>query len=529
MNKKTSYLPIIAALCVLSAAGLLIYRSFSLDAKGAGGPMMASGIFPFTEDYLANPDPALLDSELVISEPLTQDLARFPGLDLSQKPLGIENAPWEEVVIAAEDRHPATAAVIRGLAEIISAQHQSAITVDKGDRYPVVIMLEVDGEPIPIGTHRLLRVASTGSVPKDRDGEMAFRVTVAMQDAVPDFPVSQPWQLWPASAIAESAITVELTQRPLGNVAWGPRFAHAGRSIAEGALKHLLNHGPMLSDPESLPLEAVHGPWRDEIPQQPQHDVVRWFASIQAPLIRAWSGSIVGSQLFYRGQERDAVEVFADHLSRGQWEVLAEEEPDNQIEQAQWRNQRDGSLQRLWINRQGAGWDVLAVEAHSDSGALFRQWLEQAVDGDYAARAQLRRHLFTDGIDKALRQQARDLLRQNPDARELAMLSEMADASELEILHGAWSRWVMGYANEQPAEPIPAVDHQALWDGRLVLMPYQDGGVLAQRDSRGLYLLYRQAPSATRFLRADPNQPLQTLGELSKWLTEQITTEQIKP
>ena len=163
MMKSTSWAPIVAIAVVLGLAGIMMVRSFALDARGASGPLMVSGIFPFTEEFYPSPDNGLFEVEkdvAIVTNPSAMN--NIPGLRLGDQRQGIEAAPWEEVVLVAGDRHPVTSSVIRGLAEIITAQQPSAVFPVQPKRYPVVILQPVDGDPLPIGCQRLIRVATVG-------------------------------------------------------------------------------------------------------------------------------------------------------------------------------------------------------------------------------------------------------------------------------------------------------------------------------------------------------------------------------
>ena len=65
----------------------------------------------------------------------------------------------------------------------------------------------------------------------------------------------------------------------------------------------------------------------------------------------------------YRGVERDSMELFTEHLERGQWEARHSEPSNSALARGEWRNARNLSLQRMWMESGDFGWDVLAVEA----------------------------------------------------------------------------------------------------------------------------------------------------------------------
>ncbi|TVR39997.1 MAG: hypothetical protein EA402_14135 [Planctomycetota bacterium] len=505
--KPTSPLPLIAALLVLLLAGLLIMRSFSLDAQGAGGPLLVSGIFPFTEDYLPSPISGFSEF-LSVHDSGQPDLAlALPGLRLHDPRQGLEEAPWEEIVIAAEDRHPATAAVIRGLAEILTGQHASPLRPWTGNRYPVVIIQAVEGEALPIGCHRLFRVAAEGEMHRDRSAPMAATVHIAMQDVRGVHQLADAWDLWPARAVREWGLTIEYQQsNDEGDLGWGQRYALLGRRIAGEALSRLVDGGVLGLDADALSLEEIHGPWEGQIPQQPDHDVIRWYASSQAPLIRGWQGVLLGNSVMYRGVVSDTVGVFAAHLLRGDWQALHDKASDSHLERGEWRNSRSGRLQRLWIEAGNHGWDVLTVEPAADSGALFREWLSAAAQGSRSARIQLRRHLLARGIDAELRQSAAELLRQESDIRELALLAERDDATDLELSAREWAHWILGRQSAVPSLPLPERTIQD-GDGRLNI-----GGFGESDFGSGAWLMQQVGDMRELRWRSTQGQPQVWIG-----------------
>ena len=52
MMKSTSWAPIVAIAVVLGLAGIMMVRSFALDARGASGPLMVSGIFRLLRNFI---------------------------------------------------------------------------------------------------------------------------------------------------------------------------------------------------------------------------------------------------------------------------------------------------------------------------------------------------------------------------------------------------------------------------------------------------------------------------------------------
>ncbi|TVR11958.1 MAG: hypothetical protein EA401_10060 [Planctomycetota bacterium] len=503
-NKKTSVLPLIAAAMVLFLGALVMLRSFSLDAKGSGGPLLLSGIFPHTEDYLPNPDPQLMRLQQYVRPAQREDLRSIPGVRLGDRRPGLENAPWEEVVLVAEDTHPATAATIRALAEIITGQHESFVRPWQAPRYPVVILNPLDGEVLPIGCHRMLRIASSGATPDGREDAMQVEVVVAMQELTPPTSPESAWNLWPASSVAERAVIIHHEHTAETSVAWGQRYAFTGRAIAEAALQALSDGGMMAPDVDGLSLLDMHGTWDDEIPQQPDHDVIRWYASVQAPLIRGWVGTIFGDTVIYRGRQSDAMGVFASHLARGEWQSLHEAPSDRDLKEGRWRNQRAGSLPRLWAQRGSHGWDVHALQAREDAGSVHREWLQQAHNGDTVARVQLRRHLLTPAISPEAQAAAREFLRSNdPDLIEQAMLAETEDAQDHERLLRDWARYSTGRSEHSPEEDVRSIalvlgEDPLPWDGRPQLL-YADGIVVVAQMAYGQpWLTWRDAQGAVQ-------------------------------
>lgn len=507
--RKTSVLPLIAAAIVLSLGGLVIMRSFSLDAKGSGGPLLLSGIFPHTEDYLPSPDAQLMRWDQTTRPAQADDLQVIPGARLRDARPGLENAPWEEVVLVAEDTHPATAATIRALAEIITGQHESSVRPWQTTRYPVVILNPLDGEALPIGCHRMLRIASSGSTADDRSDRMQVQVVVAMQDLQPLAGLEAAWKLWPASSVADRAVVIEHSNHAEPSVGWGQRYAFTGRAIAEAALSELSDGDILAPDVDGLSLTDIHGAWDDEIPQQPNHDVIRWYASVQAPLIRGWVGTIFGDTVLYRGRQSDAMGVFASHLARGEWQSMHEAPSDRNLQEGRWRNQRSGSLPRLWAQRGRHGWDVHALQAHDNAGALHRQWLQQAQAGDHAARVQLRRHLLTPGLDEESRAAARAFLRENtPDLLEIAMLAETEDAQADEQFVRDWARYISGRSQQGPEGDASSMAWMinaegGPWDGRPVLAYAAGTPILLRMAGDQPWITWRDEQGAVQHGFAD--------------------------
>ena len=511
MMKSTSCAPIVGIVVVLGLAVLMMVRSFSLDARGASGPLMVSGIFPFTEEFYPSPDSGLFEvtkSIEVISNPA--DLENIPGLRLQDERQGIETAPWEEVVLVAEDRHPVTSSVIRALAEIITVQQPSAIFPIEPKRYPVVILQPVDGDPLPIGCQRVIRVATTGSAPENRDDLIDVVVSIAHQDLLPSVDVGSIWNMWPARSIAEQAVEISYKQKPLRRVAWADRFVSLGRDIAEQSLATFTDAGVVSLDTDGLELTDFHGPWDSQIPQQSSHTVVRWFGSIQSPLIRGWAGSLIGQRARYRGMERDSMELFAEHLARGQWEPRHAQAANQALLQGEWRNERFGSLQRLWMQGGDFGWDVLGVEPHPNPSDLFQGWLNAAQSGDRVARVQLRRHLTTPFFTDEQRSAAQARLRINPDAKELAMLGELPDATESERSAKHLAQWVFGFEKgffeEERNLPRLSPAESTPWDGRSKLI---------EGPAQMVFFVQQLSGNIEIRWRSPESQPQVWLGEIS--------------
>ena len=501
--KSTSWAPVVAIVVVLALAGLMMIRSLSLDAQGASGPLMVSGIFPFTEEfYPSSSGRGFYGGKTIKIIVDDTELANIPGLRINDTRQGIEAAPWEEIVLVAEDRHPVTSSVIRGLAEIITAQHRSKVLPLEPARYPVVILQPVDGDPLPIGCQRVIRVATVGAAPEQRDEAIDVSVSLAHQDLLPALNTAAVWDMWPASSIAEQAIRVSYKQKPLQRVAWADRFVALGRDIAEEALLQFTDAGVVSLDTDALNLSDFHGPWASQIPQQSSHTVVRWFGSIQTPLIRGWAGKLIGQRAQYRGQERDSLELFAEHLGRGEWEARHVEASDKNLQAGEWRNVRVGSLQRLWMEGDDFGWDVLGVEPNAKVGELIRDWLSKAAAGDRVARIQLRRHLAAQFLSDEQRAKAQAILRDQPDAKELAMLGELADATAEELAAKATAQWVFGYskANVHADLSAPTLGRGAFaWDGRpLLLKAYNNKVVFVQQAAGFVEARWREPGTAAQ-------------------------------
>ena len=112
----------------------------------------------------------------------------------------------------------------------------------------------------------------------------------------------------------------------------------------------------------------------------------------------------------------------------------------------------------------------------------------QSHGGGQGFPAQLRRHLTAGFLSDEQRQAAQVALRQDPDAKELAMLGELASASAVEKAATNNAQWVFAYADAayDPSHEFLTLSDTALaWDGRPIMVSLGQSNVLFAQQQGG--------------------------------------------
>jgi hypothetical protein len=365
-------------------------------------------------------------------------------------------------VLVAEDRHPLTSSVIRSFGELLTRQIPSTVVDWPNKRYPMISLLPLDEVQLPLGMHRVIRIATIGDQPASVDQPYQATVVISSSGSAPrQLGDLADWM--PSPGVDERVLAIDHSISGAVSVNWPIRWATTGRSIADLALGTLSGDGPLPLDVDGLTLADMHGEWPSQVPQQPEHQVLRWYSAFQAPLVRGWWGGLIGQNILLKAKDRSTWTVLDEHLSRGGW---SRAEDAVSTESTAWTRSGGDALQRFIAEPGDFGWDVGTIQVFDGAVLRHRQWLAQAKAGDPTARVQLRRHLLSPALPAQQQNEAIAILRDGTDAREAALIGLHPAATPAEQTVSAWLAWLRERGpRPEDTSVIPELALGA-WDGR---------------------------------------------------------------
>lgn len=271
----------------------------------------------------------------------------------------------------------------------------------------------------------------------------------------------------------------------------------------------------MSSGPHRLPPSGQEVPlsaWKTHLPLPPNLAVLRWQGCFEDDLVRGWVGRIEGKQT--QDRLKRPIESIQPLLK-----LLSKKQADDGTARAEgdglWREEqspvkdgkcfgrnRDGVDEFLLAVPDATGWDCVLWQEQPRSNSLQDSWVQAVEDGEHVAiaRRKLRRHLTATRIPEDQQDNARALLRKDPDALEVAMIAETPAATDGERAYAAAARWILGrHQGPPPAEgPWPRLERGTgvSFDGRSVLLGldgtlalvcagFNDLGEIIIRDAAG--------------------------------------------
>jgi hypothetical protein len=244
----------------------------------------------------------------------------------------------------------------------------------------------------------------------------------------------------------------------------------------------------------------------------PNLAVLRWHGCFEDDLVRGWIGRIEGLQTVDRLKRpipsiQPLLKLLAkkqadDGSARAAGDGLWREEPNPPPSGHLFGRNRDGVDEFLIAIPANDGWDCILWQEQPRANSVHDSWSGAVHDGQHVtiARRKLRRHLLATRIPEDQQATARAILRQDPDAVEVGMLAETADAADGERRYAALACWVLG-RGERPESgeewwPVLAKGSKVDNDGRsvlvgigeaaaLVLTGFNELGELIIRDGQG--------------------------------------------
>jgi len=352
--RNNSFLPIIGVLVVCIITIPLALRG---PARGSGGPAVDPGVFRRVTNgvYQVTSMPLHVDNQVTAVDANGQPLASPPAL-------GLDVARF--VVLSGEDRSPLTAAVLRGLAEEITARGGAAI---------------LDPMPLPggdtdhvlaLGANWRLAVETVSGAPPETPGgdcSATVRFTLTTIRLPPGHPAAQFQDAGRALSTVLQVTHRSHAEQPSSD--WPAWYAAFGRSLGDTVLD-MISAG-VVSKPD---LDSPD--WGSSLPQPSMVDVMRWSAAFQQQLLRGWVGRINGlATIGPDGRSLPSLDRLKSVLAHGDWKPVESTAPGYLM----WTRETDGGW--LAVHSDPGGHDVSLWWERPQAADLFTQWLSAAVSG----------------------------------------------------------------------------------------------------------------------------------------------------
>jgi len=352
--RNNSLLPIIGVLVVCIITIPLALRG---PARGSGGPAVDPGVFRRVTNgvYQVTSMPLHIDTQVAQVDADGQPLASPPAL-------GLDVARF--VVLSGEDRSPLTAAVLRGLAEEITARGGAAI---------------LDPMPLPggdtdhvlaLGANWRLAVETVGGAPPTAPGgdcSATVRFTLTTIRLPPGHPAAQFQDAGRALTTVLQVVHRSHAEQPAND--WPSWYAAFGRSVGDAVLDAVSTgvvSKPDLDSPD----------WGSSLPQPSMVDVMRWSAAFQQQLLRGWVGRINGlATIGPDGRSLPSLDRLKSVLAHGDWKPTESTAPGYLM----WSRAKDGGW--LAVHSDAGGHDVSQWWERPQAVDLFTQWLTAAASG----------------------------------------------------------------------------------------------------------------------------------------------------
>ena len=259
--------------------------------------------------------------------------------------------------------------------------------------------------------------------------------------------------------------------------------------------------------------------WSKHLPIPPQLEVLRWRGACEDDLVRGWTGRVVGKTTLDRaGRTIPAITPVLKLLSKYEAKPGKEDaESDRWQERSDpgsavrtFTRHKDGAEELFSIAEDASGWDCVLWQELTRPASEIDAWTTAATEPDRAraARRRLRRHLLSPRLPEDQFAEVVAVLRNDPDAAEVAMLAEtpVATAGEKRFAHAA--RWCYGREAEPPAvtdgEPpwkVVPLGMPVLISSRPCLLQIGESHVLVLAGAKGAGLVI--ARSATGSARME--------------------------
>ncbi len=491
MNKNSIFPIICLSLVVLS----IPFCIHDTDSQGYNGPSLFEGMYRGNEGRFIR---SLSKGEVEIANTIIDSNKVLAASELTDYRQGIEASSWNNVMIFAEDDHPVTRSVVKGMAELLTnmlGQDEHGFSTP----FYLVNVQPHKKKVRPWGVSRVVRIGTVSSDehPMSIQDEFNAEVSIAVKD--PRIPRQvNTYVPLTAGGVNELAFIVKHKITSTGKLQkdsnWANWHASVGRSIACDAIRHCWNGEVEEINWEQLDYDTELGAWRERLPRKdenspqefgkkkllphhPDHKVLTWHAGWQEPLVRGWTGSIIGVQLQTRmGSVKDTLTKWRDHLDgSGIWTF----KPLQDETQLFWKyaGENLNHLQAVLSVPEDYGADIITWQTVDDYDAIYQQWLQLAIAGDAPARTLIRRYLLSKHIDPGLRNEAVALLRKKPHAGELAMIGLHAQASAEERAFADAIAYVRGVSDQLLSTKSlqqETKDRVKQWDKRPLLVRHKD-------------------------------------------------------
>ena len=395
---RNSLLPLVlVVLCGLAAVSLIPQGS----PQGVNGPPIFPGIFRLPKQERFRVHPAALDATNVVTG--------APAVAVANPP-----ESWRSVMVAGDDDHAATRAVMYALAERLT-EHGCLVVLDPPD-----------APPYGVGVERLVRVATrSASLPTALGGPCSARVAVTTR--LMRFSADHIAACRLPAFTGPETLAVEIEHRSQAKagsmVTWPTWYAAVGWGIAGAAIDAFAPSGlPPVVDAvtrRSLPSLRPLADWKLTLPQPPQSQGLRWDGAMQEELVRGWIGSVHGLETIDAKNARvPTIDLLLDRLKKGSWGKCAESTPTVPVPVYPRLFVREGDRGLEWfsIMPQDAlrGWDVVWWQERPGTVALHQQWLAAAKAGDVQALMRLAAYRACGVIPADQRAAAQALLDEKP-------------------------------------------------------------------------------------------------------------------